>query len=156
MKRLLISMTILTFLFVPQFALGSDVDDLKAAFEKMVNAYISLDAETLASLLHPGCVYYNTVAAFPDVTPMNISQKDLIRIINDSFDKVEHFSMTPYNIQYMVVGKTGIAWGHATMTAKLKEGPTKTDHARLTSAWIKSDGKWLNISYHASRIPSGD
>ena len=96
MKRLLISMTILTFLFVPQFALGSDVDDLKAAFEKMVNAYISLDAETLASLLHPGCVYYNTVAAFPDVTPMNISQKDLIRIINDSFDKVEHFSMTPF------------------------------------------------------------
>jgi protein TonB len=44
MKRLPISMTILALLVVPQFALGADIDDLKAAGEKMIQPNTSLSA----------------------------------------------------------------------------------------------------------------
>ena len=46
MKRLVLSITLLTLLVVPQVSLGGDVDDLKAAYEKAVQAWNNLDAET--------------------------------------------------------------------------------------------------------------
>ena len=39
MKRLLVSIAALALLVVPQFVLGSDLDDLKAAHEKIIKAY---------------------------------------------------------------------------------------------------------------------
>lgn len=156
MKRLLISITALTLLIVPQFALGSDLDDLKAAYEKIIQAWNNFDADTIASMEYPGTVNYFCVYAFPDVAPMENTQERVAKSLKTFFDNVESFSVTPYNIQYRVIGNTGIIWGHFTMNEKQKGENLKTWYVRTTSTWIKSDGKWYVIMTHNSTIPPSD
>jgi ketosteroid isomerase-like protein len=156
MKRLLISMTILGLLIVPQFALGSDVDDLEAADQKLVQAWNSLDVETLASLISQGAVSYGPGDAFPIVAPMVSTHAERAESLKMYLENTEYIFMNPYNIQSRVFGNTGIVWGHVTVSGKAKGEPVQTSHLRYTSTWIKSDGKWLIVMNHYSAIPPGD
>jgi len=156
MKRLLISMTILALLVVPQFALGADLDDLKATFEKMFQAYVSQDAETIGTLVYPGAVVYTDDAAFPFVVSTENAQTETTNLMQTVFSNYDYYVMTPYNMQYKVVGNTGIVWGYVTINAKPKGEPGQTKYLRHTSTWIKSDGNWRWITFHNSTIPSGD
>jgi hypothetical protein len=156
MKRLLISMTILALLVVPQFALCSDVDDLKAANQKMFEAYVSQDAETIGTLVYPGAVAYTDDAAFPFVVSIENAQSETTDLMNTVFSNYDYFVMTPYNMQYKVVGDTGIVWGHITIDTKPTGEPGQTNYLRHISTWIKSDGNWRWITFHNSTIPPGD
>lgn len=156
MKRLLISITILLLFAIPQFALGSDVEDLKATNEKMFKAYNTLDVETIASMVYPGGVLYDYGAAFPDTAPMEDTQAQLAKSLKTILSDLEYISITPYNVQYRVVGNTGIVWGHYTINVKPKGQSMITNHARMTSTWINSNGEWRNIMTHLSAIPVSD
>jgi hypothetical protein len=156
MKRLLISMTILALLVVPQFASGGDVDDLKATVAKIIQAQDALDAEAVASIVYPGGVNYARDAAFPYVAPMENTQAVVTELLKMEFDSLEFISVNTYNMQYRVVGNTGIVWGHSSASYKIKGEPIKTTHQRGTSTWVKSDGKWHMIMNHVSAIPPGD
>ena len=156
MKRLFISITILALLFVPQFALGTDLDDLKATYEKVIQAWNNFDADTIASMDYPGRVNYFCLYAFPDVAPMENTQEHIAKSLKKFFDNIESFSVTPYNIQYRVIDNTGIVWGYFTMIEKQKGELTKTWYVRTTSTWMKSNGKWYSIMTHNSRIPPSD
>lgn len=153
MKRLFISLTILTLLVVPQFALGSDVDDLKAAVERFVQAFNSLDAGTVAEMAHPGLVVYNNVSPFPFVYSNTAAFEEDIQ---DYFSGLESLNYDLYNPQYMVVGNTGVMWGHETGTANTKEGLEDIVYFRVTMTFIKSDGNWRVLTIHLSELPSGD
>jgi hypothetical protein len=72
------------------------------------------------------------------------------------FDTLESLTRTPINLQYRVVGNTGIVWGYETLTYKPKDGPMKTIQSRVTATYTKSGGKWLLLTRHESAIPSGD
>ena len=60
------------------------------------------------------------------------------------------------DMEYAVVGNTGIVWGHASGVFKPKDGPVVTVFSRESYTYVKSGGKWLLLSLHNSRIPSGD
>jgi len=152
MKRLLISMTILAFLVVPQFALGADLDDFKAEVEKFVQAFNSFDVSTIAQTAHPGLVVYNTTSPFPDVYPTTAA---LANAMQEWFSTLESLNIVRVNPQYQVVGNTGVMWGYDTSTTKPKDGPTTTDHYRVTMTFIKSGGKWRVLTIHMSNLPSG-
>ena len=152
MKRLLISMTILALLIVPQFALGDDMGDLKATYEKAIQAWNNLDAETIASMVYPGAVSFDYDAAFPGPTT-EITQEQRANMLKTWFNNVEYISISPYNLQYKVVGNTGIIWGHGSMSIKMKGEPAHTLHQRITTTWIKSNGKWFMLIAHNSAIP---
>lgn len=157
MRRILISLTVFALLFVPQFVSAGDVDDLKAAWAKAVQDWNSLNAESLIAMRYPGFVNFGYDAAFPEVEPMNITKAQKIEGMKMYLSTVESISINPYNLQYRVVGNTGITWGHYTLNIKLKGQPSWiTQHARMTSTWVKSDGKWSIIMVHSSAIPSGD
>ena len=156
MKRLLISMIVLALLVVPQLALGSDVDDVKAANQNLFQAWNSLDAETIASLISQGAVSYAPGDAFPIVGPMVSTQAERAEYLTMFLANTEYISMIPYNNQARVFGNTGIVWGHVTISGKTKGEPAQTQHLRYTSTWIKSDGKWLIVMNHYSAIPPGD
>ena len=158
MKRLLIAMTIVTLLVLPQFALGSDVNDLKAVNEQSVEAWNSLDAATLASMVHPGFVSFDRDSAFASELPMNQKEAEAENFasLKSYFDTLESLKVTLIDYKYRIVGNTGIVWGYWTSEAKPKDGPVETIQARGTYTWIKSDGKWRIIAAHASAIPSGD
>jgi len=157
MKRLLISMTILALLVVPQFACGGDVDDLKAANEKLIEAWRALDAEGITSLISPGIVAYLPGAAFPLVSQVEAyNEAGSVEYMKTILENLEYYNMTYYNPGYRVFGNTGMAWGHVTISNKEKGQPAHTQFLRYTLTWIKSDGKWLLAMSHYSPIPTGD
>ena len=153
MKRLFTTLTIIALLVIPQFALGDDVEDLKAAYEKGIQAYDSLDTEALASMVHQGMVSYGYNAAFPNVMPMKDTKEYAARGMKMEFSNLEYIHIAPYNMQYRVIGDTGIVWGHYTAYYKPKGEPLGIQHARITSTWIKKDGKWHMVMSHSSAIP---
>lgn len=156
MKRLLICMTIFSLLIVPQFAFGGDVDDLKAANQKLIEAWRALDAEGISSSVSPGIVAYYPDAAFPAVAPMEVNQAENVEFMKALLGNLDYYDMTYYNPQFRVFGNTGMAWGHVTISSKQKEQPAHTQFLRFTLTWIKSDGKWLLVMTHYSTIPTGD
>ena len=145
MKRLLISITILALLVVPQFALSADVDDFRAEVEKFVQAFNSMDVSTIAQTVHPGLVVYNTVSPFPQVYPTTAA---LGNAMQEWFSTLESLNIVLVNPKYQVIGNTGVTWGYETSTTKPKDGPTTTDHYRVTTTFIKSNGKWHVLTIH--------
>lgn len=108
MKRLLTPMIILAFIIFPQFVLGSDLDDLKAAGEKLTQAWNDLDVDTIGSMEHPGRVSYFYVSAFPDAAPIKDFQEHIAKSLRMHLDNMKSISINPYNMQYKVVGNTGL------------------------------------------------
>ena len=150
MRRLFVSIVLLSLLSVPQFAAGSDMDDFKAEVEKFVQAFNSFDVETIAKTAHPGMVVYTIDSPFPEVHQTSNTFRDGIQ---GWFDTLESLNIVLVNPQYRVVGNTGIAWGYETSTAKPKDGPPTTNHYRVTMTFVKSGGKWLLLTIHMSDLP---
>lgn len=156
MKLIFFILAIFTLLVSPQLASGSDTDDLKAANEKLLRAYKSLDAETAASLIYPGSVSYGYKTVFQSAAPMENNKSGIIQGMKRDFSRLEYFLVVPYNAQYRVIENTGIVWGHTTTYIKPKGQPLITEHARQTTTWIKKDDRWYVIMNHRSAIPPGN
>ena len=156
MRRILISLTVIALLFMPQFAAGDDVTDLKATYERLVQALNSLNAEAIASTVYPGRIIFGYNEAFPIIAPMENTKENALQDLKASFSTLEYLQLVPYNMQYRVIGNTGIAWGHSTEYMKTKGEVSRIQHARFTSTWIKEDGKWYNVMYHTSAIPQSN
>lgn len=92
MRRILIAVTIVALLVVPQFALAGDLDDFKAANDKLLQAYRSLDAEAIASMIYPGAVGFDYGAAFPSIAPMENTQTQLAAGLKMLFGYLEVLS----------------------------------------------------------------
>ena len=156
MRRILISLTVIALLFIPQFAAAGDVDDLKAANQKLVEAWANLNAEGIISLVSPGIVAYYPDAPFPDASPMERNDAEAVTWMKGLMDSLDYYNMTYYNPQFRVFGDTGLAWGHVTISSKQKEQPANTQVLRFTLTWTKSNGKWRLVMTHYSAIPLGD
>jgi len=140
---------------MPQYTLGADVDDLKATCEKMVQAFNSFDAHTIAGLDYPGHVGFYVDGSFPEITPIENTVAETAASIQEFFDTLDSLSITLVNPQYRVVENTGIMWGYETASIKYKDGPVRTFHSRITQTFVKKDGKWLLLTIHMSYIPTG-
>ena len=152
MKRTILSFIVLTLMVAPQFVLGADVDDLKADYEKFLQAFNSLDAATIAKTAEPGLVVYNTDSPFIELFPTQDSMKQSMQ---DWFSTLESLNIVPVNLQYKVFGNTGIMWGYQSSTTKPKDGPSTSSHYRITTTFIKSGGQWRVLTIHMSKLPSG-
>ena len=154
MRRIFITLTVIALLFVPQFASAGDVDDLKAAQDKIIEAWNKLDALTLTSAVYNGAVFFEYDAAFPSISSIpDMTPEQRAEMAKNAFNDMEYISLTPYNLQYKVVGNTGIVWGHSSMSTKPKGEPVSTQNSRYTATWVKSDGKWYILCTHISAIP---
>jgi len=155
MKRLLISMTILALLVVPQVALGSDVDDLKAVDEKAVKLGFSLDpndTEAYVNGYHKEFISIDPNYAFPRVlTREQLRQGRVADIAN-----IESRSWIEADALYHVVGSTGIISKYGTSVVKPKGAPVVIRNLRYSITFVKIDGKWLVYAIHTSVIPSGN
>ena len=151
MKRLLMSLVISAMLIVPQFASGSDLDDLKAFNAKIISTWNSLDAEGIVSMhCPPGAVILETGNPFPSTQ----TKEEAVAGLKMWFASLDFLNVTPYDVHYRVVGDTGIVWGYYTATGKPKGGPAETTHARYTMTAVKSGGKWQVLMIHQSSLPN--
>ena len=152
MRRLLIALTIVTLLVVPQFALGGDADALKTSFENFVKAFNSFDHATIGQMIYPGHVAFTTDGPFPSITPGELSKRG--EGIREWFKTLESLRITLVQPEYKVIGDTGIMWGYETADIKKKDGPAYTVHSRVIHTFIKVDGKWKVLTTHMSLIPT--
>jgi uncharacterized protein (TIGR02246 family) len=129
----------------------ADIDDLKATFEQVIAALNKRDAEALSAFCHDQIVF------FPPFSPFPADGKTTFRQFTQMFfANHEAVTVTPINSQFRVIGNTGLVWSHLALAYKPKDGPLQTTFARETVTYVKSDGKWLAVAGHISRIPSGD
>ena len=156
MKRLLISIAVLALIVVPQFVLGSDLDDLKAAYNQTIKAWNSQDAEILASLSYPGFIEIERDSPFAFEFPIENADIAILDVLHNWFSTLEFLKVTSINCKFRVIGDTGIMWGYYSAEIKPKDGPVHTEYARETQTWVKSKGKWLLLIKHISPIPSGN
>jgi len=150
MKRLLISITILTLLIIPQFTFGSDLDDFKAAAEKLGQAFNSMDTDTIAKMTHPGFIIWEANAPFPKVYPTPDEYKEVLK---GWFSTLDLLNSTSINPQYKVVGNTGVVWSIGERVIKRKGGLREVAYSRSTMTFVKSDGKWKLLMFHFSKFP---
>ena len=136
-----------------QLTFGADVDDLKAAWEQLIQAWNSRDIEKLRTCFHESWVVFGWSNPFPEVRMNNDAHWQGVK---DMFANMEVFSLTLIDPQYRVVGDTGIVWGYHRAVTKLKDGPQETTYRRVITTWVKSGDKWLLAANHRSAIPSGN
>lgn len=152
MRRILISLTALALLVAPQLAFGADVDDLKAAHLRLMQALNTKDIDYIMAAFHPEAVGFNRYDGF------GADLKDAPKEAWQQFwqqwkTNMEYLRSTPINMQYRVHGNTGIAWGNSRSVSKSKDGPEVTENNRGTATYLKTGGKWLAVSYHISAVP---
>ena len=141
-------------LIVPAARAG-DVDDLKAASEAYTEALNKQDVSTVLASYHDDAVTYGPNAVFPN-DRNGRSEADQRRGWENFFANRERFTLRRINPQYRVVGTTGIVWGHTRTVVKRKDGPQETRTRRFLSTWVKSGGKWVQLAWHLSAVPSGN
>ena len=148
-KLAFLTLVAVALLIAPPVALCDDLDDLKAAHEQFYKALNSLDADGAVAVLHEEFAGYLPNNPFP-------FRKPTTEILNEIWAAVERSANRMINPQYVLVGNTGIIWGHVRGVLKPKDGPAQTRYSRVTYTYVNSGGKWLLLSVHGSRIPSGD
>ena len=128
----------------------ADIDDLRATFEQAVAAINRRDLNEYSALWH------EQIVAFPPFSPFPVDGKAAVRQLAEAnFANVESGSLMPINPQCRVIGTTGLAWGHAALSLKPKDGPLRTVFIRYTWTFAKTDGQWREVAVHGSLMPSG-
>ena len=152
MKRLFILFIAVFLLVVPSSVLGSDLDDLKAATRKFVQAFNALDADAVAQMTQPGLSVFDADSPFPTI----YQDRDAVKAgMQDWFVGLESMNIVVVDPQYNVVENTGIMLGYETNTYKPKDGPSAASYYRISITFIKSGSKWLALNIHLSYLPSG-
>ncbi|MBI1869363.1 nuclear transport factor 2 family protein, partial [Candidatus Gottesmanbacteria bacterium] len=101
--------------------------------------------------------WHEQIVAFPPFSPFPVDGKATLRQAAEAnFANIESGSLIPINPQCRVIGTTGVAWGHASLSLKPKDGPMRTAFIRYTWTFAKVDGQWREVAVHGSLLPSGN
>lgn len=155
MTKLLLSIAVSVLLVVPQFALGSDLDDLKAADERGRSLHLSLnasDVETYVAMFHDDFLYVDSAEGFP----AKMTKDQLRQGKKATIAALESQSYTMKEALYSVAGNTGVVCHFGTIQQKPKDGPAVVRNMRWTVTMTKTGGKWLVIAAHSSIMPAGN
>lgn len=146
LRRVLLTVALAGFLFAPTSTRAGDVDDLKAAFEHWLNAYNSRNLDDLLACYHDQAVSFGQFREAPVIEKAALREN-----LQTFYNQVEHVSMNPNNPEFRVIDNTGVVW---TMYSLYYRGRSAirmmNTFGRLTLTFVKSDGKWLIVSQHAS------
>ena len=155
MRRILISLTVIALLFIPQFAAGDDLDDLKAADalgEKLTLSLDPNDAEAYANMFTDDFIYFDAGIPFPIMaTKEEIKQNRASEVA-----QIEFVYWVQGNTIHRVKGDTGIVNKFGTMITKPKGKPEVINNVRFTLIFTKVKGKWLICAAHISKMPLGN
>ncbi len=133
-------------------AASDDLKSLKVTHKKYLEAWSESDIKTIIDI-GTGAVGFGHSTAFP--RPIRI-EDEFGNNVKNFFEMMEVFQIKLITTQHLVVGNTGLVWGHYAQTTKQKDGPLRTLYLRFTHTFVKTEGKWKLVLYHRSWIPSED
>ena len=150
------SAVIMSGIHLPRVAAQNDIDadiaSLKAAHERYLAAWSEGDVDTIVDMA-TGSAGFGHSTAFP--RPVRVA--DAFRAgASKFFGEMDEFHINLFTSEHMIVGDTGVVWGHYAQTSKQKDGPRRTLYLRFTHTFARVDGAWKLVIYHRSMMPSVD
>jgi len=150
-RCLILLMALGAFILAPQPAIADDLADLKAADGKLFNAWNTSDVEGIFDAWSDTGIWLSDSRAFP-LTHRNLPER---KAYWAKWFETHSVRMMWYNPQYLVIGNTGLVWGHVTQTAMNKvKGIGKEIYLKMSITYVKSEGKWKVVLCHSSPMPS--
>ena len=145
-KYILLTILLTGLLFTPASLQAGDVDDLKVAFDHWVNAYNSRSVEDLVACYHDQAVSFGQFKEPPVVEKAAIREG-----VQSFYHQVEHVNFSPNDPQFRVIDNTGVVWSLYSLYWRGRSAIRMMNtFGRLTLTFVKTDGKWLIVSQHAS------
>jgi|RhiMetdeSRZDD1v2_1073273.scaffolds.fasta_scaffold42103_11 uncharacterized protein (TIGR02246 family) len=126
----------------------ADIDDLQAAFAQVIAATNARDLDAFSALVHDEEVFFGPGS--PSPVEGKAARQQYFRTVSAANESV---TITPSKPQFRILGTTGLVWSHFTFAIKPKDGAMTTSFVRSTYTFVKSDGKWLMVAEHHSRLP---
>ncbi len=132
---------------------ADDLADLKAAHAQALKALVTGDVDLwLASLHHEQVRFdYQQPTDYKGVDKATIG-KDYAAL----FANIERYTITPVDLQYRVIGDTGLVWGYHVDSLKEKGKRGTVTISRMTAVYARTGGKWLRVLTHFSALPPAD
>ena len=150
MKQVVVvAVGLLAVLYNPSTVRGADLDELKAAHEATIKAINARDAQGWAAGFYDREIRFSAEDPFPAES----DKGSLVAAAQNVLATRESWTVVPVNLQYRVIGTTGIVWGYHRDVVKPKDGPMQSHVIRVLFVYVKSDGKWLRAAAHLSALP---
>ena len=127
----------------------AEMDELQAAFERLVSAFNARDIEALGACVDDGVVQFGLISPFP-----RNGKADLLRALDRFFTHHESLAWRPRQPEYRIVGATGLVWGNDAIERKPKDGPIMTVYTRSTTVFAQTDEQWRVVATHYSPLLS--
>jgi hypothetical protein len=143
-----------TGLLLVSIASASEMlEELKAKHNEYLKAWNLHDVHTLS-----GGIDEQAVGFWPDRRrPTDFARfdgKERERALERFFAGPEETSVTPINIQFRVVGDTGIVWGFYEVVTRPTGKKKKTETVRTIEVYVRDGGRWVLAGWHFSDPPS--
>lgn len=129
---------------------ADDLQDLKAAHEATIKFLNDGDFTSWNAAFYEREIRFATNDPFPTDT------EKASRSSSPGDYPLEFRRTTGVNLQYRVIGTTGLVWGYHRDVFKPKDGQLQSSLHRALLVYVKADGKWLRAATHLSAVPDGN
>lgn len=124
---------------------------LRMSFESAVAALNAGDIDGFLADVHEKALSFYSCGPTSGKEGKAACQLDWERF----FGKTHAARFEPQNMQYRVIGNTGIAWGEYEVNVKTRDGGNARHRGRYTMTYTKEDGKWKVIMQHNTPAEQG-
>ena len=149
-NRIIVLFLLVCFPTAP--ALAGDLEDLEGGFEEILERLNAKDLKGFLNGWHPDAVLMVYDYVFP-VDRADAGEEIWSQIFDDFLVSTESIRLIPVDVDFRVVGDTGIVWGTAQNVTELKNGTRQVVNLRLSATFVKTGGRWLLLSWQSSIPP---
>jgi ketosteroid isomerase-like protein len=139
------------FIFSPFSFAAGDVQSLEEAFENVIDRLNEHDQEGFLKVWHPEAVLIVYDYLFP-VDRSDAGDEVWAQIFKDFFSTTE-ITLTPVDVDFRVVGDTGLVWGLTQTMVKLTGGNSEVRSLRVSATFVKTGNHWKLMNWHSSLPP---
>jgi len=132
-------------------ATAGDVDSLEEVFENVIERLNAHDQEGFMKAWHPEAVLIVYNYLFP-VDRSDAGDEVWAEIFKDFFTTAK-ITLTPVDVDFRVVGGTGIVWGLTQTMLEPVQGNTRVQSLLVSATFVEVDGTWKLMSWHSSLPP---
>lgn len=151
MRKVSLLLLFVGFCIQPVWATEEE-DELKGSFDAVLEELNTKDLDGFLARWHDQAVLYVPRYFFP-VDKVDAGREVWNEIFEDFFVMTHSATLTPVDLDYRVVGATGMIWGLVQSVVEPKSGGRITQMTRLTVTFVKQDGNWKILNWHGSLPP---
>ena len=148
-KQTMLGVALAVFFLAASPAHSTELEALQARFEAGMQAFNTHQLADFVATAHDEIVLYGILSPFPVDGKQEFQQ-----MLQRYLDEHERVSLIPVHPEFAVSGTTGVAWGHYSLTHKLKDGPVEFAHGRYTYTYTQVEGRWVLVAMHFSPLQS--